>query len=702
MSSILTRLAFLFFICAFFLSTGFSVAADAVRLDEVVVTGTREASPASQSPVTVNSLKAKDIRSIKPAHPSEAMNRFPGVWVNSTGGEGHVTAIRQPLTTNPVYLFLEDGVPVRSTGFFNHNALYEVNVPGAERIEVIKGTGTALYGSDAIGGTVNVMTRPAPLRPEIEFNPEAGSFGWWRTLLSAGNTWGENGLRGDVNVTHSDGWRERKKYDRRSFTLRWDRVAETSSLKTVVSYSKIDETTSGGAPLTKRDYDDRPGYNYQTFDYRNVDALRVSAAYEREHGADTLLSLIPYARKNEMKLLPEWGIFKLGAGYRGYESTTRFSSAGLLAKVRQDVAAIKGRVIFGLDFDYSPGEYEEKRIIVDRDASSLKYTGFSYDSNTANNYDYSVTFKETTPYGQIETFPADGLKLTLGGRYDVLSYDYENNLSASSNRPASTDKSYTHFSPKAGLTYQLSEKASAYASYNRGFRAPSTGDIFRAGGTAATAVDLKPVKVDSLEAGLRAKALGMFMLDAAVYSMVKKDDIVTYKPKTGDSQRTNAGKTRHRGFEAGVGFDPVPELGLAVSYSYAKHSYSEWRVSSVTDYSGKEISVAPRQLLNARANARPAFLNGGEAELEWVHIGSYWMDDENTAKYDGHDLVNARVSYKLKKNLELYARGMNLFDKRHAERASKSGTDEALYAPGNPQSFYAGLSYMWDGGEGRL
>jgi outer membrane receptor protein involved in Fe transport len=80
------------------------------------------------------------------------MGGVAGVWVSVTGGEGHQTAIRQPLNTNPVYLFLEDGVPTRSTGFFNHNALYEVNLPGAEGIEVTKGPGSALYGSDAIGG----------------------------------------------------------------------------------------------------------------------------------------------------------------------------------------------------------------------------------------------------------------------------------------------------------------------------------------------------------------------------------------------------------------------------------------------------------------------------------------------------------------------------------------------------------------------
>src|SRR5690606_28139216 len=109
-------------------------------------------------------------------HPSEIMDNIPGVWVNVTGGEGHMTAIRQPLTTDPVYLYLEDGVPTRSTGFFNHNALCESNLPQAERVEVVKGPATALYGSDAIGGVINVQTRPAVAAPGIEATLEGG--GW--------------------------------------------------------------------------------------------------------------------------------------------------------------------------------------------------------------------------------------------------------------------------------------------------------------------------------------------------------------------------------------------------------------------------------------------------------------------------------------------------------------------------------------------
>ena len=83
----------------------FSIAQAAdTALGEVTVTATREGQLISETPATVGVIKEKSLRETKPTHPSEIMGQVAGVWVNVTGGEGHQTAIRQPLTTNPVYL----------------------------------------------------------------------------------------------------------------------------------------------------------------------------------------------------------------------------------------------------------------------------------------------------------------------------------------------------------------------------------------------------------------------------------------------------------------------------------------------------------------------------------------------------------------------------------------------------------------------
>ena len=109
------------------------------QLPPIVVTATREEKLVNEVPHAISVARSPDINRVSPAHPSELMNRFPGVHVNDLGGEGHMTAIRQPITTSGVYLFLEDGIPIRPTGLFNHNALYEINLPQSDRVEINKG-----------------------------------------------------------------------------------------------------------------------------------------------------------------------------------------------------------------------------------------------------------------------------------------------------------------------------------------------------------------------------------------------------------------------------------------------------------------------------------------------------------------------------------------------------------------------------------
>ncbi|MDA8165011.1 MAG: TonB-dependent receptor [Desulfobacteraceae bacterium] len=666
----------------------------AESLEEVVVTGAREAEPLKESPQTIGVIKEEEIEEVKPGHPSEIMRRVPGVWVDTTAGEGHKTAIRQPLSTNPVYLFLEDGVPIRPTGFFNHNALYEVNIPGAERIEIMKGPATALYGSDAIGGTINVLTKPSPATPEAEINSEFGSFGWYRLLATGGNTWGNNGVRLDLNDTHSDGWRERSGYDRQSTTFRWDSIINaTSKLKTVIGYSHIDQDTGGASGLTLTDFETRPSFNYQTFDFRKVKAFRLSTEYKKEINDKNVLSLIPYFRQNEMDLLPGWGIFQAGANFYGYDSVTKFYSLGLLAKNRHDFDTFKSRLITGVDIDYSPGTYSERRIQVTK--SGDQYVSYTYVPNTDNDFDFDATFTGISPYLQFETSPLGELRFTVGARYDDLSYDYSTSLAPNASRPADTKPEFTHLSPKAGLTYNFTDKTNGYLTYSNGFRAPSSGDLFRgSSGTAATAVNLKPIKVDNYEAGLRG-GVGRISYDTAVYYMIKKDDIVSYSPQTGVTERLNAGETVHKGIELGLAIKPVRDVELSTSYSYAIHEYREYAVSPTIDYSGNEIPLAPRQIIDTRLDYSPAFLKGGQTELEWVTLGSYWMDDANTQSYSGYDIFNIRASYYLSKQLEVYARVINITDKLYAEEATKSATGPGLYSPGQPRTCFAGVVYKW-------
>lgn len=668
-------------------------------LDAVTVTGTREKRSLAETPATVDTIPGKEIHDAVPVHPAQIMGQVPGVWVNVTGGEGHMTAIRQPLTTNPVYLYLEDGVPTRSTGFFNHNALYEINLPQASGIEILKGPGTALYGSDAIGGVVNVMTRPAPLKPEAEITANAGQYGWRRLLATGGNTVGDNGWRGDLNLTHTNGWRDATGYDRQSGTLRFDRtLGPNTVVKTVFALSNIDQQTAGSSAISETDYRNNPTLNYTPISFRDVKALRLSAAYETE-SAGALLSVTPYFRSNRMDLLPNWSL-----GYDPTVYNTENKSFGVLAKYRRDFEPYRARLIAGVDMDYSPGSRLEQSINTVK--SGNNYTAYSTGPTV---YDYDVTFKEISPYVHGEMSPSERLRLTAGLRYDRLGYEYDNKLSDANlvirpaniafnityRHPSDTSVSYHHASPKLGATYAFSPAVNGFVAYNHAFRVPSESQLFRQGSTLNT-VDLKPVKADNYEIGVRTKTSGGASFEASLYHLRKRDDILSYRdPATGATQAVNAGKTLHRGVEVGAGLPLAARLRLDVSASYARHTYEDWVVSGIADYSGKDMETAPRVIANTRLSHAPAALNGGKVALEWVKLGRYWMDAANTTQYEGHDLFNLRANYPMTRDVELMGSVTNLTDKRFADNASFTTARGREFAPGLPRTFYAALRYYW-------
>ena len=531
-----------------------------VVLPEITVTGTREGELLSETPATVGIVKDQILRETRPTHPKEILNQVPGVWVSNLSGEGHSTSIRQPLTTSAVYLYLEDGIPTRSTGFFNHNALYEINVPQSGGMEVMKGPGSALYGSDAIGGTINVLTRTPPRRAEFELSGEAGSYGWGRILVGGGNAHGDDAWRASLNLTRTDGWQDNAGYDRQTGTARWDRaLGDDALLKTVLSFSRVDQQHVG--KLSADELNATPRANNVPFSYRQVDAFRLSTAYEKET-ANLLLSMTPYFRDNSMEILPNWSV-----GYDPSQYVTKNQSFGFLSKFRRDFEPMRARIIVGLDVDYSPGSRDEDSIRLDKRVNA--YGGTTYSLNAAapvQIYDYDVTFRGISPYVHGEASLTDKLRLNAGLRYDDMQYDYENKFSngvagatqgAAGAFPgsgwyghvASTKVGYSHWGPKLGATYAFSDTLNGFAAYSNSFRTPSEGQVFR-GSRESTAVKaqaaaesllhLKPVIVDNLELGLRGKS-GTIRYEASVYHMTKKDDIVSYAPRRRAGPRPDAG-----------------------------------------------------------------------------------------------------------------------------------------------------------------
>lgn len=680
-----------------------------VTLTTVVVSATREKESLAEVPVSIGVVAEDAVRAVGATHPQQILSQVPGVAVSVTNGEGHTTAIRQPFTTSPLYLFLEDGVPIRATGFFNHNALYELDLPMAGGIEVIRGPGSALHGSDAIGGIVNMLTRAPAEEAAIGASTDIGSYGWRRMMVEGSTGEGSLGaVRAGANITHSDGWRRGTAYDRQSADARWDFTTDSGlHVKSVLAAGRIDQDTGANSPLIYTDYQNDPTRNNFQIAYRKVTAVRLFSTIEKSFG-DGRLSLTPYLRDNSMELLAS---FSLSFDPTVY--TTENRSYGALLKWRQDFPDfMRARLIAGLDLDVSPGSREENRLNVTVSGSGASRVYSDYTVGTRI-YDYDVTFSSYSPYLHAEISPFERLRVTAGVRYDALQYELRNRLEGTAvqgaagafyGQPPDVDLDYDRISPKIGATFELNDAMHLYASCNTGFRTPSESQLFRpsvastaadAASRALLALNLKPITATQAEIGWRGR-FDRWSFELAAFELVKRDDLVSQRDTaTNVTTSVNAGKTSHRGIEVGIGAQLSPTWRVDSAFSYAKHKYEDW-VTASADFSGNEMETAPRHMANSRVSWAPH--SEVSATLEWIHIGSYWLEASNSSrfpKYDGHDLLNLRARWQATPQLAVFGRIYNLADRRYADSAQVS-SNTPVYSPGLPRTYFAGLDWRWE------
>ncbi|TQV81552.1 TonB-dependent receptor [Aliikangiella coralliicola] len=675
----------------------------------LVITSTREEKLKSELAESVTVIDSKQIEEISPSHPAELLNRVPGVYINNLGGEGHMSSIRQPITTSGVYLFLEDGIPTRPSGFFNHNGLYEINIPQSSRIEVIKGTGSALYGSDAIGGIINSITRPSPESTEFEGHFEFGSFGWKRGLISVGTNIDEDsGFRIDVNVTDNDGYRDESAYSRKSTTVRYDNnLSAAWDLKTVFSYSKVEQ--SGVSSLEEDEYRNNPKKNlfHGDIGFREVDAYRLSAEFSYQSNDSELWTFTPYFRDNQMVMTPSWMV-TYDPNFRTY----KFDSYGAMIKYRNRLSD-SFTIISGVDFETTPSSYQEESISVVQDGDI--YVGYALDD--VDYYNFDATQNIISPYIHSEWKFANQWIFSLGGRYDYYEVDYEDKLAGNAVdsrhlRPESQKVDFDNFSPKLGLVYQLNEQHNAYFNYRYSFVAPSVGRLFRPG-SSQDSENLKPIKSKSYEIGFRGHFADNWRYEAAIYNLEKSDDIVTFIDGS-DRKVTNAGETSHKGIEIGLQGDLSDAFSVSFAWTKTEQKYEEFGylfqcfspacgrvipgppIRENRNFAGFDVGKSPESLGNVSLQYYPTQIPGLRFELEMEHVGEYFTDETNTLKYGGHDLFNLRSSYEVSDSTKVTFRVMNVTDKIYSTyTTAQVGDLDISYRPGLPRAYYLGFKYSY-------
>ncbi|MDB5086276.1 MAG: hypothetical protein JWR09_270, partial [Mucilaginibacter sp.] len=230
-------------------SKGLSIVMEPSTLDlqPVIVTASREKQARREAPIAITQINATQIKDTKATALYQLLNKVAGVYMVNLGNEQHTMAIRQPITYNALYLYMEDGLPIRPTGIFNHNSLYEINMSGVKDIEVIKGPASSLYGSNSIGGAVNFITQGPPTGYAGDVSIQGDNYHYKRVDADGGFTSGKFGLYAGGYIAHQkDSWQDYSDFDKYSGNIKttYDFNNDTK-LTTEVSYNNLDTQTPG-------------------------------------------------------------------------------------------------------------------------------------------------------------------------------------------------------------------------------------------------------------------------------------------------------------------------------------------------------------------------------------------------------------------------------------------------------------------------
>jgi len=671
-----------------------AAAATGGPLEEIVVTATRRPEPVLDVPLSIGRVGHDAIVLVGATHHAEILNRIPGVMIQQGSGQESLTAIRSPVLTGAgscgAFLFLENGVPVRPVGFCNVNVLFEVNTEQARAVEVLRGPGSALYGSNAMHGTVNVLQPWPRERPLLAASLDGGPSNYWRVKL-AGRHEGEDADVGVAGLYVNDGgWRAMSGYQEGKLNVTLAGNWAGAPARADLAVTSLDQDTAGFITgkdayqsLKLSESNPTPGA------YRDASSLRLTGLVQPTLPGGAVLELRPFFRSSRTEFQQHYLLGK-PVEKNGQESGGLMTSLSF-GNVRD------WSVIAGADVEFGHATLEEYQ----QDPT----TGGSPPANAirpaGRHYDYDVHSSVESLYLQAERLFWSRFRVGAGLRAEWITYEYDNRMLDGNtddqgtpcvpsgclySRPADRTDHFYDWTPKLSLSYEITPDLVAYTTAVRGFRPPEMTELYRLQGGQQVA-DLKPEELDSLELGLKG-SWPRVEFQLALYDMDRSGVIL----RESSGYYVANGRTTHRGVEYELRWRPVSSLELAAAGTYARHQYDFSRQveGGETITAGNDMDTAPRQIARFGVLWRPD--ETVEAEVEWMMVGDYWLDAANEHRYSGYGLLNLRGLWRFAPRWTAALRMTNALDVRYADRADYAfGTYR--YFPGRPRAVFAEMAW---------
>jgi len=659
------------------------------QLNTVIVSANKLSEKRTAAPIAMSVINSKTINALKANRIDYLLNTVSGVYMPSIGNEQHMMAIRQPISLKGLYLYLEDGMPIRTSGLFSNNALIEINSSSIQSIEIIKGPASALYGAEAIGGVVNMISQQAPTQKIINFSNQINSLGFFKSALNIGFPTKNGGWIINTNYgVQNNGPIDYSDYSKKSISIRHDFI--NNKWKGYQSINYIDYFAQMTGSVDSSHFVTRNFSSLQTFTYRKLNALRFRQSLDYHWNSLNTTTINFMYRDNAMDQNPTYSIASTSnpTAFKGQTNRNTFNSFVFDVQHLIKLSKLNSKLILGFSDDLTNQNLKANFINIYKDTAIGKYTKYSYPPIDSLLTNYKTKINNQAIYLNFISSIGKHFNSNLALRYDRFEYLFQNKLASGT---PSSNNNFSSVTPKLGITYNH-KQFGAYINYSEGFVPPQITEIYNA----IRVPYLLPQSFHNREVGMWLKHKNWFY-EISVYQLNGQNEIISVRQPDGVNLNQNSGSTKHTGIEYQIQYKPLNRLTFNWNGTYAKHKYVRTLIKG-TDVSGNEMNAAPSFWSNLNSTLK---LNENiNALFEWQHQSAYFMDETNATKYPGFDVLNVRFNFKHKK-FEYWLHILNATNTYYSTMATKNfsikGNAAYSYYIGEPRSIAIGFNWSFGG-----
>ena len=653
---------------------------------DIVVTSPVMERELYETPAAMSVVQQEPIKEGQPRLKlDETLGQVPGVFLQNQENfaQGERIAIRgfgarAPFGVRGITVVV-DGIPYTLPD--GQAQLDAIDLDSAERIEVIRGPASVLYGN-AAGGVISVTTADGRRKPDgTSVRVTGGSDSFGKVSVSNSQNDGPWSHSVSASALNYEGYRDNAKVEKYLLNTKLRReFSNDRALTAIINLLENPRSQDPGALTAEQVETDRSQAGRFTEDYgtgQTVDQQVLGLQYQDlSAGPGEFRAKTFYMRRNFEQQLPYPGDSRIDYN-RDYFGTR--------VDYRQSLE------FAGLPFRYVAGvEAREQRD--DRIRREMSFNG-ELQGLTA---DELQTATALGAFAQGDLNLTDQLILSFGGRFDRIHLKVDDDFASDGDQ--SGNRTFREWSGSAGLSYRYLVSHQAYANISTAFETPTFSEFANPSGVGGLNPETEPQKSLNHELGLRGELNSGIDYDFTLFWVDVRDELVPYE-LTGPDDRTfyrNAGDTTRKGFEAAAGWFFSPSWRAETALTLANYNFNEYR-SGGDVYDGNRLPGLPEQVWSNRLTWHG--LGGTFATLETRYIGDMVADDANNVKVDDYWLVNLRGGNTLYAGRTLLLKGFagvrNLGDENHFANVRIHASNDRYFEPASGRTWYAGLEFVF-------